>query len=595
MERNGAEIIVDHLIAEGVPYAVGLCGHGNLGLLDALYDRQSEIKTISVHHESVAGFVAEIYFRITGKPIATFTSSGPGSANMPVALGSALMDDAAFIAITGNVATTQFGRGPFQESGRFYQADFPSVVRPYVKRSFQATRPEQLPLMLRQAFGIMTSGRKGPVHLDVPLDVFVERTSAEIHPSVQWRGTGSNLSAAARSDIDQIIELLLSAERPVIVAGHGVEGDGANDELLVLAELTGIPVATSPLGKAVIDNRHPLAVGPTGRNGTLVANRTTRNADLVLAFGTRFDDRSTSSWLPGFTYEFSKTKLVHVHIDPLELGRNFPVAVGVPASPGLVISQVLEELEERGVGARWGAWGRQVQTWKSEWAEAVAPPRISESSPIQPQRVLADLRAVMPDETIVFCDVGVHHNWVVQEWEARGPRTLQQSWGFASMGFGVSGPIGAHLAAPDAPSVSVVGDGGFLMLPGVVATAVEYKIPAKWVVWNNGGFTAIRDQQRLYFGEDRELATSFLHDDTGERYDADFVALARSMGGDGIRVENPEDLIPAFQKMLDSDVPFIVDVKVDDTVAVPPVATWELPPLPFPEPGVGWPDPDLAY
>ncbi|MCL2481989.1 MAG: thiamine pyrophosphate-binding protein [Propionibacteriaceae bacterium] len=594
MERNGAEVIVDHLIAEGVGYIVGLCGHGNLGLLDALYDRQDRIKTISVHHESVAGFVAEIYYRLTGTPIATFTSSGPGSANVPIALGSALMDDAAFLAITGNVATSQFGRGPFQESGRFYQADFPSVVRPYVKRSFQATRPEQLPLMLRQAFNLMRTGRPGPVHLDVPLNVFVEKTQAEINPSRIWNGTGSNFSAAPQQDIDHIVELLLAAHRPVIVAGAGIERDNANQALAELVELTGIPVATSPLGKSAIDNRHPLYVGATGRNGTLVANRATRNADLILAFGTRMDDRATSSWLPGFTYDFSKTQLVHVHIDPLELGRNFPVTVGVAASPGIVVSQLVTALKQRHSTTQWEPWAHQVGQWKDEWAALTQAPRRSTSTPPQPQRILADLRAVLPDDAIIFCDVGVHHNWVVQEWEARAPRSLQQSWGFASMGFGVAGPIGAHLAAPGTVSVSVVGDGGFLMHPSVVATAVEYNIPAKWVIWNNGGFTAIRDQQVLYFGEGRELATSFLHDDSGERYDPDFVGMARSMGGDGIRVEHPEDLTGAYQKMLDSPVPFLVDVKVDATVMVPPVATWELPPLPYPEPGVGWPDPDVG-
>ena len=184
---KGAEIIVDYLVREGVPYVFGLCGHGDIGLLDALYDRQKEITTISVHHESVAGFMADAYFRVRHEPVATFTSCGPGSANLPVALGSALMDSSAFLAITGNVATSQFNRGPFQETGRHYQADFPAVVRPYVKRSFQATRPEQLPLMLRQAFATMTQGRPGPVHLDVPLDVLVERTEAEAPDPALWR------------------------------------------------------------------------------------------------------------------------------------------------------------------------------------------------------------------------------------------------------------------------------------------------------------------------------------------------------------------------------------------------------------------------
>jgi len=177
---KGAEIITEYLIRERVPYVVGLCGHGNLGLLDALYDRSDQIRTLSVHHESAAGFIADAYYRVRHEPLATFTSVGPGSANLPVALGSALMDSSAFLAITGNVPTTQFNRAPFQETGRHYQADTPGVLRPYVKRSFQATRADQLPLMLRQAFAVMLGGRPGPVHLDVPLDVFAETSAQQV-------------------------------------------------------------------------------------------------------------------------------------------------------------------------------------------------------------------------------------------------------------------------------------------------------------------------------------------------------------------------------------------------------------------------------
>ena len=292
---KGAELIVEQLVREHVPYAVGVCGHGDLGLLDALYDRQDEIKTLTVHHESAAGFVADAYYRVTGKPLATFTSCGPGSANLPVALGSALMDSSALLAITGNVPTNQFNRGPFQETGRHYQADFPSVVRPYVKRSFQATRADQLPLMLRQAFGVMLSGRPGPVHLDVPLNVFVEETQAAMPDPGLWREGISGRVAASEHDLQECLRLLLGAQRPVIVVGHGVEISAASTALVRLAERCRIPVATSPLGKGAFPAGHPLHLGATGRNGTFAANQATRTADVILAVGTRFDDRATSS------------------------------------------------------------------------------------------------------------------------------------------------------------------------------------------------------------------------------------------------------------------------------------------------------------
>lgn len=591
MSRSGAEIIADYLIAERVPYLVGLCGHGDLGLLDALYDRRDEITTMSVQHESIAGFIADAYYRVAHKPIATFTSCGPGSANLPVALGSALMDDSAFLAITGNVATTQFGRGPFQESGRHYQADFASVVRPYVKRSFQATRPEQLPLMLRQSFALMQSGRPGPVHLDVPLDVWVERTDAETPDPDVW-GTGrTRAGGAANAELAAIGQLVAAAERVVIVAGSGVENDEASGALVELARMLNVPVATSPLGRSAIPTTDPLALGATGRNGTYMANSATRNADLVLAFGTRFDDRSTSSWLAGYTYDFSRTRLVHVHIDPIEIGRNFPTTVGIQASPGVVLSQLVEFFRGADPAPARPGWLRRIDEWREVWNRAVTPQRTSNASPIRPERVLNELRGAVPDDGILISDVGVHHNWVVQEWEVRAPQTLLQSWGYASMGFGVGGVIGAHLAAPDRTAVAVVGDGGFLMLPSAVSTAVQNDIPAVWVIWNNGGFMSIRDQQRAYFGrdgDDRLLATEFRNRD-GSPYRADFVGLAQSLGADAIRVEDAQDLGSAFETAVAARRPFVVDVRVDDSVTLPSVATWELPPLPHPTPTFGWP------
>jgi acetolactate synthase I/II/III large subunit len=501
------------------------------------------------------------------------------------------MDDSAFLAITGNVATTQFNRTPFQETGRYFQADFSSVIRPYVKRSFQATRPEQLPLMLRQAFSLMRRGRPGPVHLDVPLDVFVETTEAALASPEEWNTNARPQPAASEPELDRIVELIDQSDRIVIVAGSGVEGTNGEAALMQLALEQRIPVATSPLGKSVIGTSDPLALGPTGRNGTYAANRATRGADLVLAFGTRFDDRSTSSWLHGYTYCFPETKLVHVHIDAAELGRNFPPTVPVQASPATVLAQLAQRLRNRGVGpAGRDAWLDEIAGWKKTWESHIAGNRVSDSFPIRPERLVSELRAALPDDGILLSDVGVHHNWLVQEWEVRAPRSFHQSWGFASMGFGVGGVIGSHLAAPDRKHVAVVGDGGFLMLPSAVATAVQYDVPATWVVWNNGGFQSIRDQQKAYFGADRQLATSFLHDATQMPYQADHAAIARAMGAEGITVDHPSDLASAFETAIASERPTVLDIRIDDTIGLPAAATWELPPLPHPAPSFGWPD-----
>jgi len=601
---KGAEIITEYLIRERVPYVVGLCGHGNLGLLDALYERREQIRTLSVHHESAAGFIADAYYRVRHEPLATFTSVGPGSANLPVALGSALMDSSALLAITGNVPTTQFNRAPFQETGRHYQADTPGVLRAYVKRSFQATRADQLPLMLRQAFATMLGGQPGPVHLDVPLDVFAETSAEPVPDPGLWRQGISRRSAAAAADVAAILDLLLAAERPVIVAGYGVQNAEAAGELAAFAAAAGIPVVSSPLGKGVGRLQPSLYLGATGRNGTYQANRAARSADVILALGTRFDDRSTSSWLPGYTYSIPPARLIQVDVDPAELGRNYPVTLGVAANPKDVLGQLRDALrrvlvQDRADTGRpdtgrpdTGRWQADIAAWTREWERHTDPNRSSDASPLRPERVLADLRQVLPEDGILISDVGVHHNWIVQEWQPGAPGTLLQSWGFASMCFGMAGVLGVRLAAPDTPAVAVVGDGGFLMLPSAVASAVEYGLPAVWLVWNNGGYISIRDQQRGYFGEGRELATAFRRAATGEPYCADFAAMARSMGAQGLRVEAPGDLGFALKTALASGLPTVIDVPVAADPGQPSAATWDLPPLRHPEPTFGWPDTD---
>jgi len=274
------------------------------------------------------------------------------------------------------------------------------------------------------------------------------------------------------------------------------------------------------------------------------------------------------------------------------------VTVGISADVATVTGQLRRGLLARqaagDAAARPDAPGRalwlsSVREWGEEWERHVAPSRAADGVPLHPARVLAELRGALPADAIVLSDVGAHHNWIVQEWQPGGPGTLLQSWGFAAMGFGVAGVLGARLAAPSRAVAAVVGDGGFLMLPSAVATAVQYGLPAIWLVWNNGGFISIRDQQRGYFGS--ELATSFRYAASGAPYRCDFAAMARAMGADGMAVSTPGDLGAAVKSALDSGRPTVIDVPVDADVSQPVVATWDLPPLSVPEPGFGWPDP----
>ena len=576
---NGAQVIVDYLIQEKVPYAFGLCGHGNIQFIDALFERQSDIKTISVHHESVAGFMADVYYRVSGRPIATFTSCGPGSANLPISLGNAFLDSVPFMAVTGNVPTSQFNRGAFQELYRHYQADFPATVRSYCKKVFQPTRGEMVPLAVRQAWKTMVTGRPGPVVLDVPFDVFMEASAAEAPKPQEWSANISCRCGADPEGVVQAVDMLLSAERPVIIVGQGVRYGGASNELLKLAERLQIPVAASASGLGAIDASHPLALGLVARGGHYQANHATRQADVLLALGMRFDDRTSSSWIQGYSFTIPPTKLIHVDIDPEEIGRNYPVALGLMADVRTFLRQVHAELDRRAdLSVRADA--------RKKWDKLVARGFTDDSQPINPQRAAFEIDRGLPKDAIMVSDIGVHHNWLLGYCKPRRPDSLIGSMGFGPMGFGVAGVLGAKFAAPDRPCVSVCGDGAFFMHANVLGTAVEYDLPVVWVVWNNYAYASIRGLQRGYMGG-RELATDFHHPRTGERYNPDFAAMARSAGVEGVRVDRAADLAEAVRKGIAANRPYLIDVDIAADVNPTGAGVWELPGLGQSRPSIG--------
>jgi len=444
---NGAQVIVDYLVREKVPYAFGLCGHGNIQFIDALYERTDDIKTISVHHESVAGFAADVYYRVSGQPTATFTSCGPGSANLPIALGNAFLDSVPFMAITGNVPTSQMNRAPFQELYRHYQADFPSTVRAYCKHVFQPTRGEMVPLAVRQAWKTMVTGRPGPVVIDVPYDVFLEDAAEETPDPKEWT---ANISSRCGADPDGVItavDMLLAAERPVILVGQGVRYGQAGDDLLRLAERLRISVAASASGLGAIDSNHPLALGVVARAGHYQANHATRQADVLLALGVRFDDRTSSSWLPGYSFTIPPTKLIHVDIDPDEIGRNYPTSLGLMADVRTFIRQILAELDRRHNLSKCAdareAWLKEIDSYRREGDKFVAPGFLVDTTPIDPQRAAIEIDKALPEDAILVSDIGVHHNWLVNFCKPTRPNSLIGSMGFGPMGFGVAGVLGA--------------------------------------------------------------------------------------------------------------------------------------------------------
>ncbi|EUB99283.1 Acetolactate synthase [Rhizobium sp. CF080] len=587
-EKKGGEIIADFLVREEIPYVFGICGHGNVGLLDPLLDVQDKVKLVSPRHEQTAAHMADGFFRVSHKPAATLTSTGPGSANLIMGLAVAQTDSSAIFSITANVPTSQFNRGPFQELNQHHQADFNNVIKPVVKRSFQPTRVEMLPLAMRQAATTMTTGRPGPVNLDVPYNLFQE--SAEVKDEAAWNGFNTRRNGASNEDVARVADWLLEAQRPVLFIGHGVTLSEASEELTALAKRLSIPVISSPNGMGCIDMRDPLSLGFIGRNGAFASNQAGRRADLVLAIGARFDDRSASSWKPGYSWNFPSTRLVHVDLDHAELGRNYPPDIAILADARAFLRQLLAELDRRKAGTepRLPEWHAAIAGWRKEWKDFIQPGFETHSSPIRPERIVADCRAVLPDDAIISLDSGIHHNWFMQFWEARRPRTMLNTWGYSGMGFGPSAILGAKLAAPDKVCVSICGDGGFTMVPHVLCTAVEYNIAVVWVVWNNFAWGAIRDLQYAYFGG-REYGTAFYHGQNKERYNPDFAMWAKAAGVAGHTVTRSQDFAGVLREAVASNQPALIDVHVDADIRPPATGAWELPPIPPKEPVFGAP------
>jgi acetolactate synthase-1/2/3 large subunit len=508
-----------------------------------------------------------------------------------MSLATALSDSSAFLAITSNVPTSQANRAPFQEIYKHNQSDFPSVVRPVVKRAFQPTRVDMLPLALRQGFDTMVTGRPGPVNIDVPYNVYQEEDDVEVPPVSHVMG--QHRPGASESDIAKTVDLLADAIRPVIFIGHGATLSEAGPELTQLQKTYGIPVITSPNGMGCVPADDPLTLGFIGRNGAYPANQAGRHADVVLTIGTRFDDRSSSSWHPGYSWNFPKTKLIHVDLDPQELGRNYPPTLGIIADAKVFAAQLLGALglrEQRGTAKlhhQYSEWRAEVAAWRAEWEAHVRPNFGKLTTPLRPEYVVDALQKTLPDDAILTCDSGVHHNWFMQFWRPKRTQSMLNSWGYSSMGFGVCSVMGAQLAAPDRPCVSVCGDGGFSMTPYVVATAVEYDLPCVWVVWNNFAWAAIRDIQYGMFGG-RELGTAFRKENK-KPYNPDFAAWARACGADGVTITKSEDLAGALQQAIRNKRPCVLDVHVDAEVRPPSTGTWQLPPTPYGEPAFGKP------
>ncbi|SEH41933.1 acetolactate synthase-1/2/3 large subunit [Halopenitus malekzadehii] len=554
--RTGGEIIAEYLEKEGVEYLVGIPGHGSTNLLDAF--NESDVEVIQPRHEQGATHLADGYARASGEPLAVFTSIGPGATNTVTGAATAYVDSIPMVIFTGAPQTHEYGEGILQELDRQKPGDFPSVMEPVTKRSFVADDVERLPRILRRAFQIAVTGRPGPVHVDVPMDVQGAAADVEIPDPAETR-THSRPGGDPGS-IAEAADLLAEADRPVIVPGGGCMLGEAWDEVQALAEHLQAPVIPTFQAKGIIPEDHDLFVGYAGWIGSTAGNELASNADVVLAIGCRFSDLHTSSFEQGVSFEIPPSKLIHVDIDNTEIGKNYPVDVGILGDAKVVTDQLYEAVSERlePVTTEDNEYYEEIQRLWNDWQDRVEE-RHTDEVPMSISRVLAGLRDVLPREGLIVSSAGQPQEVTNPEFPVYDPRTNISCGGFSTMGFGVSAAIGAKLAEPDRPVVNIEGDGSFLMCNQEVACAVEHDIDVTWLVVNNNGWKSIRNLQVDKYGWDRVLNTEFDTED-----DVDFVAMAEAFSvGFVERVVKPENLAETLEAAIDHDGPAFVEAVVE--------------------------------
>lgn len=573
--KTVADAIIDRLVAEGVRYIfVGPPTSHELAFVNALFDRQDEITPILVRHEVMAAFMADGWFRATGIPGAFHVGAGPGLANTVLGVMSAYTCGSAVIGISGQAHTAYWGRNAMQEVQGKTFADGHRILEPVVKRYWQLPAAQNITEVLDQAFSAALTGRPGPVLVDVPMNLFEEEAEFNTPRPAEHRPRGT--PAGDPSAVRDAYQLLLDANAPVLLCGSGVLAARAWADAIEFAELFDMPVVTTFNGKSSIAADHRLAAGSVGAFGTETGSQAIRGADLVVALGTRFHEWTTSTWVPGLPFDFTKTRLVQVDVVPEEIGRYYPVAVGIQADLKHVVRAWLEQARRDQPKPTAHARQRLAEFQAARDEERRKQRRMVTSAevPVRPERVLAELRELLPRDGIVVPDAGANASLCDNQWDVYEPRTYIRDTGSHAMGYAPAAALGVKLGRPNQDVVVITGDGCLTQVNFVLATAAEYKIAVKFVVLNNGALGSILTGQENAFGG-RILCSRFELHETGEQYSQDFSLLAKSYRVEAMRVTDPSDLRPALKALLKHDGPCLVDVATEARVAIPgPGGLW---------------------
>ncbi len=540
---NAGEAVIEMLRQEGVSHIFGIVGSSFLDILDPLFDDDS-MQFVGVRHEQGAALMADGFSRISGAPSVCLATNGPGVLNLTYGIGSAYVAHSPVVVLAPSASRDHQWRDSTQEF------DQVALFKPITKASFPINKIERLPDALRQAFRVATSGKMGPVLVDIPLDLL---PGAEVDLdllSPQNYRSGQTRSRGDRDLVERATRALLSAERPVIVAGGGIQWSNAGEEVAQLADLLGAAVVTSYGRADAIPSDHPLFLGHLGRLGAEEGIEAIRQADVILAAGTRLGQSSTfydNRYIP------ADARIIQIELDPQELGRNYPVEVGIEGDARAVLREIIAQArdQEPRPNARWVS---DIHDWGSRRQQRLDAEARDNSSPIKPQRVYGELRRVMPRDAIVALDAGLAPNFGQDRLNFYEPRSLMTSLDLGGLGFSFPASLGAKFAAPDRPVVNFNGDGGFLFNAQEFATAVRYNLRVVTVIMNNSCWGSEKAYQRYAFNE-RYVGA----DTNNPRFDQ----YAELFGGHGFYVDRPEDIGDALLAALNADGPSIIEIPTD--------------------------------
>ena len=560
-EQTVAEHIVNFLERRDVKHVFGLCGHTNISVLAAL--AESPIDFVTVRHEQIASHAADAYARVQGKASVVLSHLSPGLTNCATGVANAALDCIPMVVIAGDIPTHYYGKHPHQEVNLHADAAQWEIYRPFVKRAWRVDRADLMAEILEKAFHLAESGQPGPVLVNVPMDIF-----SAVIPSDTFDRLAQNTSALKKPSIDdetagEIVEALASAEKPVAYVGGGILLAKASKELREFVDHMSLPVAHSLMGKGALRDDHPLVMGMTGFWGTKLVNQTCLDADCVFAVGTRFKEADCSSWYPGYTFnigaEGNDTKVIHIDIEPQEIGRNYPTEIGVVADAKAalrVLTRVAKEMYPNGFART--AKKAEIAAFRESFKASNAEMQASTAFPMTPERILADTRKALPEDAIITTDVGWNKNGVGQQFDILTPGSILTPGGFATMGFGPPGAIGAKLAAPNRVVLSLVGDGGFGQNPSMLATAVELNLGIVWLVMNNNAFGTIAGLQKAHYG--LTYGTTFPGSPDAPTSGPGYAEIARAYGAEGVRISSADELLQALQAAIASGKPTVLDV-----------------------------------